>query len=493
MTLGSQPDLPRGTLSPPTFSDGDETLNSPARKGEADTPWWRERRVVVLIAAALLLLVGASVTTALLLARRSNITLQYQRVAQGNLELTVSASGPVRSGIYTITFSGSAKIATIAVAVGDVVTAGEALATLDATSLQDAVNQAQANAAAAQTALDNAQTHVDQVSAQTQADLQAAYDQEQLAIQACHTPTPTPEPSPGTPTPTPTASATASATPTGNETCIQHAEDQFAAAQAQATAQNAAAQAEVRTAQAQLATADARLQTAEDNLNDATITAPHDGTVSQVNGHVGETPGATFIQIVDLSSLQVVANVNEADIGAVAEGDAVRFSVSAYGPRQFFGTVDAFSPVGQTTANVVTFAVTIDVDGASAQGAHLFPGMTASVTIVTAQRFQVVLVPVRAITLAQSAVAGPYRFITPSQAHLAQDQARQLITQLETNGVDVTNDNPMPAFVLERSKSSWVVRPVVLGLTDGASYEILAGLSVGDTIVVGVQGIAATR
>jgi hypothetical protein len=166
----------------------------------------------------------------------------------------------------------------------------------------------------------------------------------------------------------------------------------------------------------------------------------------------------------------------------------VRFTVSAYGSRQFSGTVDAIAPVGQTVANVVTFPVTIDIDGQSAQGAHLFPGMTATLTIVTAQRFQVVLVPVRAVTFARAAAdAKTYDYITPAQAQAATNQAQALLVQLENGGTDVTHDAPTPGYLLERAKGQWVVRPVVLGLTDGTSYEVLSGVTSGDSIVVGVQ------
>lgn len=491
MSLGSRPDPARGALDLPSFADGEDTLILPA-SGASDTPpsnsWWRNRRTVAIVAAALLLLAAIGVVATLLLTRPSGPTLQYQRARLGNLELSISAAGPVQSGIYNITFSGSAKIATIAVKVGDTVTQGQTVATLNATSLQDAVNQAQAAVSAAQTALNNAQANADQVAAQTQANLQAAYDQEQLAIAACSGATPTPGPSTFNPTPTPTPIFTATATPTsGNSACIQRAQDQYAAAQAQAAAQQATAQNQINTAQAQLNTANAQLQTAEDNLNNATLTAPHDGTVSQVNGAVGETPGAIFIQIVDLSSLQIAANVNEADIGVVEPGQPARFSVSAYGSRQFSGTVDAIAPVGQNVANVVTFPVTIDIDAASVGGAHLFPGMTATVTIITAERFQVVLVPVRAVTFAQAAATKTYGYITQTQAQQAIAQAQTLLTQLASSGTNISDDNPIAGYLLERAKGKWVVRPVVLGLTDGASYEVLAGVSSGDAIVVGAQ------
>ena len=233
MTQGSRPDPSPGTLDLPIFSDGDESLILPATDVPPGQPWWRRRWVMASIAAALLVVLGVSVAGAVALSRRPHLALRYQRASQGNLELAINATGQVQSGVYTITYTGTAKIASIAVKVGDSVAAGEVVAALDTTSLQDAVNQAQASVDSAQTALDNAQDNADQVAAQTQADLQAAYDQEQLAIQTCNTPAPTT-----------TATPVVTPTPPNTSGCIQHAKDQYASARAQASQQNATARAQ---------------------------------------------------------------------------------------------------------------------------------------------------------------------------------------------------------------------------------------------------------
>jgi HlyD family secretion protein len=468
-------------LDLPGLESDDETLADLGPEVKAE-PWWR-RRWVVIIAAVLLAIILLGVLLGVLRALRSGVTYQYQSATTGNLALTVNATGPVQGAIYDVNFSGSGRIAEIDVKVGQQVTAGQTLAKLDMTSLQDAVNQAQAGVDQAQTGLDNASTNEDKVQAQTDAQVAAAYDQEQNALFQCdHESNP----------------------PTN---CKQAAESQFAAAQAQADAQNAAAAAQVSSAQAQLNSAQTQLQTAQHNLANATLTAPHAGTVAIINGTVGGTPGAggasasgttgasggnVFIEIADLSPLQVVAAVNEADIGGVTTGEAAQFTVSAYGNRTFHGTVDAISPIGQTASNVVTYPVTIDVDAQSLQGANLLPGMTATVAITTAQRFNVVLIPTSAVTFARNA-ANPNLngFLTRSQVLNAINQARQLLTQLQSSGTDVSNDNPTPAYVLERTKGAWVVKPVVLGLTDGTSYEVLAGLTPGERVVVGTQGGSA--
>lgn len=457
--------------------DSDEGTLEDLMPAPPSPAWWRRRWVVITAAVvlAIILLVGV---LGIVRALRSRPTYLTQQVTQGNLTLTVNATGPVQGAVYGVSFSGSGKIATINVKVGQQVKAGQTLATLDATSLQDAINQAQAAVAQAQTALDNAQNNQGKVQAQTAAQLAVALDQEQNALNVCATET----------------------NPPSN--CKQVAEDQYASAQAQADAQNAAAEAQVSAAQAQLNTAHAQLNTAQHNLSNATLTAPHAGTVAVINGSVGGTPGIgagaqtgngnVFIEIADLSSIQVLASVNEADIGGVAQGEAVQFTVSAYGSRVFHGTVDTISPVGQTASNVVTYPVTIDVDMQSVQGANLLPGMTATAAITTAQRFNVLLISSTAVSFARaSANPNMNGFLTQTQVRDAMSQARQLLTQLQTSGTDVSNDNPTPAYVLERVNRQWVVKPVVLGLTDGTNYEVLAGLTQGEQVVVGVQGGSA--
>jgi len=249
------------------------------------------------------------------------------------------------------------------------------------------------------------------------------------------------------------------------------------------------------------------LQTAQHNLANATLLAPHDGIVTTINGTVGGTPGApasasatsttsasgnTFIQIADISTLQVLAAVNESDTANLKVGDPARFTVSAYGNRLFTGTVSAISPIGQTVSNVVSYPVTIDVNKDDLQNTNLLPGMTASVTIVVVQRPNVVLIPVTAINFARTAtgtVNGIPPLITTQQASAALAQARQMRTELLNQNPAVAQDNPIPAYVIEQpaGQTAFITVPVVLGLTDDTYYVVLQGLSPGDIIVVGAQ------
>jgi HlyD family secretion protein len=292
----------------------------------------------------------------------------------------------------------------------------------------------------------------------------------------------------------------------GNSTAqaqVNSAQAQLNTALANAASSNTSAQSQVSTAQAQLNTAQVQLQTAQHNLANATLTAPHDGIVTIINGSVGGTPGAStgatgtsgssgaFIQIVDVSALQVLADVNESDTGYLKVGEPALFTVSAYSNLTFRGTVTAISPNGQTVSNVVTYPVYIDVDMNDLQRANLLPGMTANVTINVVQRPNVLLIPVSAVNFARAATTTantPRPLITQDQANVALDQARQMLRTLQFQQPTISNDSPIPAFVLERTSSGqFVAKPVVLGLTDQTVYEVLAGLSSGETIVDGVQ------
>jgi HlyD family secretion protein len=307
-----------------------------------------------------------------------------------------------------------------------------------------------------------------------------------------------------------TTMSTSAANNTTAQNSVNSAMGSLSSTQAQAQSTNATAQAQATSAQGTLKSALAALQTAQHNLKNATLTAPHAGIVSQVNGTVGGSPGTsasssvsagtsttsagTFVQIIDTSSLQVQAQVNEADAGNLKVGQPAVFSVSAYGSKVFHGTVGAISPNGQTANNVVSYPVTIDVDMNSLRGSTLLPNMTADITITVIHKTGVLLLPVTAITYAQSAVATATTnngrsapIISRSEANVAMDQARQRLLELQNEHPDGTYDTDTPAFVIERSGNLFIARPVVLAQTDETVYVVAAGLGAGESVLTGSQ------
>ncbi|HEX9038987.1 MAG TPA: efflux RND transporter periplasmic adaptor subunit [Ktedonobacterales bacterium] len=351
-------------------------------------------------------------------------TYQTATISEGNLALPVSGTGPVQAALYNLNFDASGRIATIDVSVGQTVKAGQTLATLDTTALRDALNQAQLQ-------------------------VNTAYYQEQQSINTCNTAkSPPPD-------------------------CVALAENQFASSLQQ-------------------------LQTTKDNLAGATLKATHAGVVTTINGSVGSTPGSGsssssssssssgFIQIADPSSLQILSNINETDIGGVSQGQQATFTVTAYPGKVFHATVTAISQVGSTSSTVVTFPVTLNVDMSRLQGVNLYTGMTASVTLVTQRRVNVTLVPASAVTFAHAAAnASAGGFLRRTQVADALTQAQQMITTLEQQNPQVAQDNPSAAWTLERNGSQWVVKPIVIGLSSGSFDEVLAGLNPGEVVITG--------
>lgn len=405
-------------------------------------------------------------------------------------------------------------------------------------NLKDVQTQSQASIDAAQTSLSNAQDNLTRVQAQVQATMIAAQDTENAAIAKCASDATCIQAAEDTFAQTQaqanaqlttaqgavntaqkqldSAKAQANVQNTSAQNQLNAAQKQLNVAQAQANSQNTTAQGQVNSSQSQLNTAQAQLATAQYNVNNTILKAPHDGVVAAVNGTVGGTPGSsgsasasagtgtstassggTFVQIVDLSSMQIVASINEIDIGNVVKEDSVQFSVSAYPDQPFTGKVTAISPLGQTVSNVVSYPVYINVDTSNLGNFNLLPGMTASATIVTDQRADVLMVPANAITFARTSIipasSGSIGLIEQSQADNALAAARQMIQNLQSSNPTVTKDKPTPAFVLERINGSIVVKPVVIGLTNGTTYEVLDGLTTSDQVLVGVQTQAQTQ
>ena len=164
-----------------------------------------------------------------------------------------------------------------------------------------------------------------------------------------------------------------------------------------------ASQVAVRSAEAQLLSSEASviqsrasLNQSEVNLGHTVITAPIDGIVIARQVDVGQTVAASmsapelFIIAADLTKMQVIANIDESDVGRIRPGQAVTFTVDAYGAEEFEGTVSQIRLEPVVLQNVVTYATVIDVPN---NDLRLKPGMTATVTLEIARRENVLRVP----------------------------------------------------------------------------------------------------
>ena len=166
-----------------------------------------------------------------------------------------------------------------------------------------------------------------------------------------------------------------------------------AAASSPATASDIAQQ------QASIVTAQVAVSTAQKGVDDTTLVAPADGTVSAVNGAVGEavaSGGTTgFITLVNLSSFQVKAAFSETDAAKVQVGQTASVSFDALTNQTFTGKVVAIDSASTVTSNVVTYNVTVALDSSSPQ---VKEGMTATVDVTVAEKDGVLVLPASAVS-----------------------------------------------------------------------------------------------
>lgn len=222
------------------------------------------------------------------------------------------------------------------------------------------------------------------------------------------------------------------------------------------------------------------LTQAKANLGYANIYSPIDGVIISKEVEEGQTVAASmstptlFTIAKDLSKMQVEAAVDEADIGEVAEGQRVTFTVDAFPAQQFTGTVRQVRLGATTTSNVVTYSVIINADNPEKK---LKPGLTATVTIYTLEKKQVLTVSPQALAFA------------PDAALVSQYYREKAIRQ-ET---PTSSSAEGAAHVwLLNSDGSLAQKQVATGTNTGVQVEITDGLKAGDQVVLSME-LAATN
>jgi len=218
-------------------------------------------------------------------------------------------------------------------------------------------------------------------------------------------------------------------------------------------------------AQQQVTTANEDVKKAKTNLGYATITSPIDGVVISKSVEEGQTVAASFSTpelftiAQDLTNMQVVADVDEADIGNVKKGENVSFTVDAYPDDTFQGTVLQVRQEATTTNNVVTYEVVISAPNADLK---LKPGLTANVTIYTEEQNDVLSVPSKALRYTPTAET------------------------LKGYKIVDNNSNAKNKVWKQNGKNIESVK-INVGMTDGTNTQVLSGLKEGETIITGVQ------
>lgn len=320
----------------------------------------------------------------------------------GDLIVTVTATGTLQpTNQVEVGSEISGRIANVSADYNDVVTKGQVLATLDTDQLSAQVRQSQAALQAAVAGVAEAEATVVETQAKltrVRALARGAYSSQQDVDVA-----------------------------------------EAAAARAAAALTSARAQVEV---------ASAALEADQTLLGKAVIRSPIDGVVIARTVEAGQTVAASFQTPVlftlaqDLTQMELRLDIDEADVGHVAEGQQASFTVGAYPERRFSATITSVRNAPRTVQGVVTYEAVLTIDN---EGLMLRPGMTATASIVTAERSDILLIP-----------NGALRFTPP--------------------------DVPAPATATDGTRTVWTLRDgrpiavaVTAGLTDGLWTEVAEG------------------
>jgi len=279
--------------------------------------------------------------------------------------------------------------------------------------------------------------------------------------------------------------------PTVYAAALRQAEGELASAQADVTLKKqnlerkktllplkAASQLDLDQAVAELAQAEATIdirqasrESAQANLGYCKITAPVDGLVISRKVDIGQTLAAAmttpilFTIAQDITKMNISATVSEADIGLVKDGQPVDFTVDAFPDDVFHGTVTQVRKAPTTTQNVVTYETIITVDN---QEQKLFPGMTADVSILVADKKGVLTIPNTAL-----------RYNPPDTAVFEQAAPQKL--------------ERSQRLVYSVSADGAKLKPTVVktGVTDGVDTEMLDGLAEGVPVVTSTLSATA--
>jgi HlyD family secretion protein len=320
------------------------------------------------VIAAVVILGGAALWYALAGASGARGGYETKPVDNGTIERIVSASGPVNAVVTVVVGTQvSGQIAVLDVDFNARVKKGQRLALIDPQTFQSRVRQAESDLTAARTQRSLQGANVARAEAQLVKERRALDRLQTLLAKGF----------------------TSTAQMDAQKAVIASAEADVSVAKAQ-----------VENAQANIAAKEAALAQAKIDLSRTEIFSPIDGIVIERNVDRGQTVAAslqapTLFKIAqDLSQIQIEAQVDEADIGGVKEGQPVTFTVGSYAQREFRGRVGQVRVGGLNQQSVVTYTVIV---AAANRGLELLPGMTASVKIQTGRREGVLRLPNEAL------------------------------------------------------------------------------------------------
>ncbi len=389
----------------------------------------KKRRIWLIILAIVVVAVAAIVIVKMMRSANKELVIRTHVVAEYTVENTVTATGTIEP-VETVEVGTqvSGKVEKIYVDFNDVVKKGQLMAELDKQTLNQSLSRAKASLTSAESQLNYAKL---------------TYERTKQLYEA------------------------------NAATLAAYQEAQNTYTQAQMSKRNA----------------QASYDQALVDLAYAEIYSPIDGIVLDRAVEVGQTVAASFSTPTlftlanDLTKMQVEADVDEADIGQVKEGQRVTFTVDAYMDDVFNGTVNQIRMKPTTTSNVVTYTVIIEAPNPDQK---LFPGMTASVTIVTEEETGL------------AAPAEAFNF-TPDETVMKALGKPEKPEGQRPEPPQGGQPN-MDEMAMASRSMIWVKKgdnimscPVKVGMSDGAYKIIEQGVQAGDSVVLSAQFVAKEK
>ncbi len=357
---------------------------------------------LALCAVAVIAVIAYSITGG---AKEEQVSFETAKVVKQNIQTSITATGtiePVTS--VTVGTQVSGIVSKLYVDYNSVVKKGQVIAELDKTNLISELNTAKANLASAQSSLDYEQSNYQRYKTLYEKGLVSANDFDNAKLS-------------------------------------------------------------YDKARQSVASSRESVQKAQTNLGYATITSPIDGVVLSKSVEEGQTVASSFstpelfVIAQDLTDMRVIADIDEADIGGVKEGQRVAFTVDAFPDDTFEGRVTQVRQEATTSSNVVTYEVVISAPNSDLK---LKPGLTASVTIFTLEKNDVLTVPAKAL-----------RF-TPNEALLKKNQ--QIVDCQGDHKLWTLDGDKFTAHSVEIATTNGVLTEVVSGIAEGT--EVLTDFTV---------------
>ena len=419
-------------------------------------------------------LAGAGVASWMWFSRPVAQVYSVVTVRRGNLSTTISATGKLQA-VTTVQVGTqvSGTVSELHADFNDHVKAGQVIARLDPSQIEAQLQQSKANLAAAQagaaTVRSNSQSQASAVLA-SKANVDRAAS---VLLEADRAYINT------------VALVKEGVAPARDVQILEAARAQAAAQKAQAdaqydqaVAQSQASKSQLDQALAQATQSKASVDVAAVNLERTIIRAPIDGVVVSRNVDVGQTVAASlqaptlFLIAQDLTKMQVLADVDEADVGQLNPDSKATFTVDAFPTETFQGKILQIRLSPNVVQNVVTYTAVISVANPNLQ---LRPGMTATVTAIVAEKRDVLLVPNAALRFKPATTQVPA--VTPAA---------------QTSAKSGTRGNAPTLYKVEGAVLKAV--RVRLGMTDGVSTEVISkDLAEGDRIATAGQPQGASQ